>query len=707
MRVILDENPMKKYCSLADQHERSYKKRKKGLPDLPFPVEVAEAEFLDWLNRVKQQLPHCYDHGNKRNKVLCTCLCQPNSELLATFMVQFASQPKATRQTVLKGIIMAASALDDSKRTVAEEGHDTEAFKQPYRIPVADNRSGALCVFGFRNIFILREDAWKTIRQSIKTGQPGPIPHKNLGNKHRADNSMIMAARPSLQRFFKELGEKHGEPYATRFIRETTGIGVRDTQVDVVELPSSFRKRDLYGKFCHQQGYVTKATAKGDYGKVKDYKKRQDDEWPEDLEPGPVCDWRCFREFWKEAFPYIRIRPKSEDTCGECYIFKNRLKYKEHDDEDSSDDEEDGDNGEFREEKLIQAAAAHVEQAQCMREAVQARTAKAAEDLQNSVPHSQRSYAIVADYAQNLDLPHFGEEQPGETYYFSPKNVFIFGVVDLALSPAELFAYTYQEETGRKGGNNVASLLMMHLQRQSMLQESETGEPLPGKLLTIAADNCSGQNKNNMVLRLANYLVEKGYYKEVEVLFYVRGHTKNACDREFNLMKLNFHKKNIYTFNSSLEEENLLSVLGRQKGITVIEVTEDMFKDWDKLENRLYQRLKDGTILINHVFQVSKERGATIVLTREDTAVDKQLQNVGKRLNQAERIRILQEEQPETLVAPGLAKIKQVDLFKKWRKFVPTIFQDAICPRPPDDMLEEIAEQRRNKSRERRQNKAG
>jgi hypothetical protein len=37
---------------------------------------------------------------------------------------------------------------------------------------------------------------------------------------------------------------------------------------------------------------------------------------------------------------------------------------------------------------------------------------------------------------------------------------------------------------------------------------------------------------------------------------------------------------------------------------------------------------------------------------------------------------------------------KQVDLFKKWRKFVPTRFQDAICPRPPDEMLEEIAEQR-------------
>jgi hypothetical protein len=36
---------------------------------------------------------------------------------------------------------------------------------------------------------------------------------------------------------------------------------------------------------------------------------------------------------------------------------------------------------------------------------------------------------------------------------------------------------------------------MLHLQRQSILQESETAEPLPRKLLTITADTRSGQTK--------------------------------------------------------------------------------------------------------------------------------------------------------------------------------------------------------------------
>jgi hypothetical protein len=56
----------------------------------------------------------------------------------------------------------------------------------------------------------------------------------------------------------------------------------------------------------------------------------------------------------------------------------------------------------------------------------------------------------------------------------------------------------------------------------------------PAERLTIVMDNCSGQNKKNVVLRLAPYLVEMKYFRTVEFVFYLRGHTKNACDQLFN-----------------------------------------------------------------------------------------------------------------------------------------------------------------------------
>jgi hypothetical protein len=56
----------------------------------------------------------------------------------------------------------------------------------------------------------------------------------------------------------------------------------------------------------------------------------------------------------------------------------------------------------------------------------------------------------------------------------------------------------------------------------------------PGKKLVLAMDDCGGQDKNNVFLHLAHDLVEMGLFCTAEF-----GHTKNACDRTFNQMKLN------------------------------------------------------------------------------------------------------------------------------------------------------------------------
>ena len=54
-------------------------------------------------------------------------------------------------------------------------------------------------------------------------------------------------------------------------------------------------------------------------------------------------------------------------------------------------------------------------------------------------------------------MPHHGNEQPGETYYYSPLTVNIFGITDMATEI--LHAYVYDEGEAAKGGNNVTSLL--------------------------------------------------------------------------------------------------------------------------------------------------------------------------------------------------------------------------------------------------------
>ena len=87
-------------------------------------------------------------------------------------------------------------------------------------------------------------------------------------------------------------------------------------------------------------------------------------------------------------------------------------------------------------ERLVLAAARHVEMAQRQQQMYQAKKQAAIDTL--LLPPLERVLCFVADYAQNMSLPNFASEQPGATYYYSPFNVYVFGVVEfprIALLP--------------------------------------------------------------------------------------------------------------------------------------------------------------------------------------------------------------------------------------------------------------------------------
>jgi hypothetical protein len=247
----------------------------------------------------------------------------------------------------------------------------------------------------------------------------------------------------------------------------------------------------------------------------------------------------------------------------------------------------------IKQETILEAAGYHVMQAKVMRAYVQGAIAAACKCRDDEVPHAQREYTIVCDYAQNLNMPHYGGEQPGDIYYFSAVTMNLFGIVDLSLHPNKLNCYAYRAFTGNKGSNNVASLIMQDLHDKFWLRKG-----YPGKKLTIAMDNCGGQNKNNVVLRLSPYLVEMGYFLTVEYVFYIRGHTNNACDRMFNHMKLKFHRRDIFSWGQALETLNI------KEHVNIVDAQESHFKDYGALLDKFYVNFKPNTIQKNHIFKV-------------------------------------------------------------------------------------------------------
>jgi hypothetical protein len=365
-------------------------------------------------------------------------------------------------------------------------------------------------------------------------------------------------------------------------------------------------------------------------------------------------------------------------------------------------------------EELLIEAATHVEQARVQRWLYNSYIIQAIEDAKDVKDHSFRCYCLVVDYGQNMELPLFNGSQPGTTYYYSPLSVYNLGVVDHAHKydgidqpTHHMYAHVYHEGVGKKGSNCVASLIMKTLRMRNIIREDQIGGHL-----VIAFDNCSGQNKNNTIIRLLMYLYEMRYFKKITFLFLIVGHTKNAADRLFNSLKKEYHNKNIFTMGQ------LNGVLGRSKFVTVVPAEKSDFMDFSKYLNYFYRK-QAAEIKVNHLFSLgSMEDGADgcqigedleISLRESDREVDKEKKkkciktgwykglpgrNYTSRqealMNRVEDLKSLKDELLLPVEEHVMNVYKKAELAEKYKEFVPTQYHD-------DELYQPLTEEEKGK----------
>jgi len=116
--------------------------------------------------------------------------------------------------------------------------------------------------------------------------------------------------------------------------------------------------------------------------------------------------------------------------------------------------------------RIIAEAALHVKQACDQRRLCNSKIKEAEDDLAANKSFEDSHQIIICDFGQNIGCPQAGESQCGDTYYMVALNVFIFGIVNTAIPGGVLDAWVYHEGQGKKGGNNVTTLLMMDLKKR-------------------------------------------------------------------------------------------------------------------------------------------------------------------------------------------------------------------------------------------------
>ena len=181
-----------------------------------------------------------------------------------------------------------------------------------------------VCANALLRFYDIKYETWKKLEEIVQKGGDRGPDHLLLGRK--SNSRLKKETHDRVIGFLKNLEVNEGEPHATKVIRTRLRVALRNDD-DIVELPSSFTKRQLYAKFLFECGWVVKPKGNGSFGPIKHYETRPDsDEWSE-AENGRVapCSFETFRSLWLEKFPKLRIRSPSYDTCSTCFKFSNHL----------------------------------------------------------------------------------------------------------------------------------------------------------------------------------------------------------------------------------------------------------------------------------------------------------------------------------------------------------------------------------------------
>ena len=695
-------------------HSKFYEK-----PRLRSEIDYSMARFrITVLLEALQSLPSCYVVDFANRPAACKCMKDPalTPEMVheaADFLRGFALLKKEQQQAMIVEWMKYASL---SKERLL--GHSMDNQRRIWLLP---GTTFSICRNALQRIIGYGSKAWKNC-EHMSRNNIAPAGRHGLAGRTGVDaNKSNPVFHEQLSFFFNNIQDLC-TPRATRLVREFAGATeLRDDEDELVELPPYLTKSGLYKRFVNDCGYEIYHDAKHRVTGTLAITGKEQKSFPSE---------RTFIEFWSSKYPQIVPQKVREDICGDCYTFSNSHRFitgvlareeKEKQDERRDAEEDDASTTSTRrdraaatfdatdeemtrlvdkQETLVEEAAHHVMMAKKQRDFFRDKKEQAVCDRLAGKPLHERTVTWVADYAQNVSVPNFAGEQPGDTYYYSPCNAYVFGIADCTIKPTTLTAHVALEDMGKKGGNNVASMLWQQLVKEGFVPTPDavaTHKPI--KELNLFFDNCGGQNKNRMVFRLLFYIVKRRVAARASAIFLVRGHTKNDCDRIFNLMKRDYRNMNTYT------PKMMYEALNQSPQVTALPV--DSFQDWDALQDKHLKRLQSGTTNCNHCFTVDAARDSNKIWLSEYHGAEKETCQTLVKTKYLADDECWWQHSPTDIEHVGLQYIKWQELFKFWKKFVPEEhhkdwkYYAEDLPAEEKDKLSKQKEESRKKRQER------
>ncbi|XP_053376392.1 uncharacterized protein LOC123561263 [Mercenaria mercenaria] len=325
----------------------------------------------------------------------------------------------------------------------------------------------------------------------------------------------------------------------------------------------------------------------------------------EDMQFRKIC-LSEFRKIWLEQCPQILVMKPATDLCHKCQGYV-------------TDITKGGNLSEEQKTEKLKEYQDHLDKVKTQRDHYREQCENAKSVYKNlSDERKVRGQPVCSsdicqhysfDYAQQIHYPHYAQ-QVGPLFFKTPRKCQCFGVCAEG-SGSQTFYLMDEEHDIGKGANSVASMLHHHLQHHGY-GESQ---------VCLHMDNCSGQNKNNIVIGYGMWRILSGLHSTLEFSLMEAGHTKFHPDWHFGLWKVKWRNASAET----IEQVAATVKESSRNGHNIPHVTNDptcpvQFFEWGLFCKRFFRRiprLKDF-----HHFRMSKEFPGTVFLRRYADGVE-------------------------------------------------------------------------------------
>ncbi|XP_053378951.1 uncharacterized protein LOC123554942 [Mercenaria mercenaria] len=265
------------------------------------------------------------------------------------------------------------------------------------------------------------------------------------------------------------------------------------------------------------------------------------------------------------------------------------------------------------------------------------------------------------DYAQQVLYPHYAQ-QVGPLYFKTPRKCGCFGVC-CESSGSQIFYLVdemYSVAVGR-GANSVVSMVHHHFQHHGY------GE----KNVSLHMDNCTGQNKNNVVISYGMWRVMVGLHDALEYSLMEAGHTKFSPDWHFGLWKVRWRHSTAET----LEDISKTVSDSSRGGHNIPQLVEDptkpvVFYDWAKFLKQFFRPIPH--LKKYYHFRMSSARPGVVFVKDYNFSIETEINILRQGVDIAGKF-------PNRITIPELDACRQWYLYNE---IAPLCDNSSVCPKP-------------------------